>query len=251
MVRRDLAVLAAQATFDAEHARHAEGRLGGSDGKIEPNVLAVGDGLLKVVSMGFLVDDESDARDGLRFVLEKEAKDVKADRILLDTSPFYGGGTHLSWCAVEALVVPVRVDEHSLESLDLLFKFLSDKGRDFQLWNGRAGDLAVPKIAAIVMTMVGSKSQVKSTPDQASRMYIERALSAAQKHSSLFNHEDPTDAFVLTDDFHSAGRISGAKRIPLAELVEKSFHTVGNRRLQVNRSVLRYQHELKYLASLL
>jgi cellulose biosynthesis protein BcsQ len=188
---------------------------------------------------------------GLRVVLEAEAKVVKADRILLDTSPFYGGGTHLAWCAVEALVVPVRVDEHSLESLELLFSFLSDKTRDFQLWNNRAGDLPVPKIAAIVMTMVGSKSQVKSTPDGASRMYIERALALAQKYAALFNYDDPSDAFVLTDDFHSAGRISGAKRIPMAELEIKSFHTVENRRLQVNRSARRYQNELKYLASLL
>jgi cellulose biosynthesis protein BcsQ len=188
---------------------------------------------------------------GLRVVLDKEAKVAKADRILLDTSPFYGGGTHLAWCAVEAMVVPVRVDEHSLESLELLFEFLSDKSRDYMLWNGRAGDLPTPKVAAIVMTMVGSRSQVKSTPDQASRMYIARALATAQKYAHLFNYNDPSDAFVLTDDFHSAGRISGAKRIPLAELVEKSFHTVDEKRLQVNRSVKRYQNELKYLASLL
>ena len=41
------------------------------------------------------------------------------------------------------------------------------------------------KIAAIVMTMVGSKSQVKATPDQASRMYIERAIAIAEKYPSV------------------------------------------------------------------
>ncbi len=188
---------------------------------------------------------------GLRTVLDQEAKVVKADRILLDTSPFYGGGTHLAWCAVEALVVPVRVDEHSVESLELLFDFLTDKSRDYLTWNGRADELQTPKIAAIVMTMVGSKSQVKSTPDRASRMYIERAIALAQNHAQLFANADPGDSFVLTDDFHSAGRISGARRIPLAGLVEKSFHNVDGKRLQVNRSVVRYQRELKYLASLL
>jgi chromosome partitioning protein len=119
----------------------------------------------------------------------------------------------LAWCAVDAPIIPVRVDEHSLESLELTLKMLDDPGRDFCRWNERAGGLEAPKVAAIVMTMVGSKSQVRATPDQASRMYIERAIAIAERCPKVFGHEDPSDAFVLTDDFHSAGRISGAKRI--------------------------------------
>jgi hypothetical protein len=57
------------------------------------------------------------------------------------------------------------------------------------------------------MTMVGSKSQIKATPDQASCMYIERAVAIAEKYPGAFGHKEPTEAFVLTDDFHSAGRI--------------------------------------------
>jgi hypothetical protein len=113
---------------------------------------------------------------------------------------------------------------------------LSDPTRDFQIWNERAGGLDAPKVAAIVMTMVGSKSQVKATPDQASRMYIERAIAIA---------------VVLTDDFHSAGRISGAKRIPISELKVSSFDRVESRRLQVNESTIRYQKQLRYLASMI
>jgi chromosome partitioning protein len=188
---------------------------------------------------------------GLRTVLQEEAKVNKCEKILLDTSPFYAGGTHLAWCAVEALIVPVRVDEHSIESLELLFRQLSDPGRDFQLWNERAGGSATPKIAAVVMTMVGSKSQIKATPDRASMMYIERAYAIAEQYAKLFGVDDPSDAFVLTDDFHSAGRISGAKRIPISELKIRSFHTVENRRLQVNASTERYQKQLKYLASMI
>ncbi|XQA66080.1 ParA family protein [Xanthomonas sacchari] len=188
---------------------------------------------------------------GLKAVLEEECKIAGAEKILLDTSPFYSGGTHLAWCAVDALVVPVRVDEHSLESLELLFKQLSDTSRDFQMWNERAGGLGVPKIAAVVMTMVGSKSQKEATPDSASRMYIERAVGLAEKHASLFAHSDPSDAFVITDDFHSAGRISGAQRIPISELRVGKFHTVEGRRLQVNASAERYKKQLKYLASMI
>ena len=82
-------------------------------------------------------------------------------------------------------------------------------------------------------------------------MYVERALGIAEKFKTLFQLDDPSDAFVLVDDFHSSGRISGAERIPIAELKVGRFHTVGNRRLQVNSSVTRYQRELKYLASLI
>lgn len=188
---------------------------------------------------------------GLKAVLSSEANNAKATKLLLDTSPFYAGGTHLAWCAVDALVVPVRVDEHSLESLDLLFKLLSDTSRDFQMWNDRAGGLKTPKIAAIVMTMVGSKSQKEATPDSASRMYIERAVKLAENHAHLFAHNDPTDSFVITDDFHSAGRISGAERIPISELKVGKFHTVEGRRLQVNASAARYKNQLKYLASMI
>ena len=118
----------------------------------------------------------------------------------------------------------------------LTLQMLSDPTRDFQIWNERAGGLDAPKVAAIVMTMVGSKSQVKATPDQASRMYIERAIAIA---------------VVLTDDFHSAGRISGAKRIPISELKVSSFDRVESRRLQVNESTIRYQKQLRYLASMI
>lgn len=188
---------------------------------------------------------------GLRTVLEGEAKLSGCDKILMDTSPFYAGGTHLAWCAAEALIVPVRVDEHSIESLELLFRQLSDPSRDFQLWNERAGGAETPKIAAVVMTMVGSKSQVKATPDRASLMYIERAYALAAAHAHLFGVSDPSDAFVLTDDFHSAGRISGAKRIPISELKIRSFYTVENKRLQVNASTERYRKQLKYLSSMI
>lgn len=188
---------------------------------------------------------------GLRGVLQGECEAGSCQKVLIDTSPFYAGGTHLAWCAVDALIVPVRVDEHSLESLELLFKLLSDPARDFQMWNERAGGLGMPKIAAIVMTMVGSKSQQEATPDAASRMYIERALTLAETYNHLFNHSDPSDAFVITDDFHSAGRISGAERIPITELRVGKFHKIEGRRLQVNLSAERYKKQIKYLGSMI
>ncbi len=101
------------------------------------------------------------------------------------------------------------------------------------------------------VTMVGSKSQMRATPDSASRMYIERAIAIAQKYPALFDHDDPADAFVVTDDFVSAGRISGAKSIPISKLKIGSFHSVEGKRLQVNSSAQRYQREIAYLVSIL
>lgn len=189
--------------------------------------------------------------ESVKHILDKEAKAKEAEGILLDTSPFYAGGTHLAWCAADALILPVRVDEHSLESLDLTLDLLSNPARDFALWNERAGGRTAPKVAAIVMTMVGSKSQLRATPDRASRMYIERALAIAEKYSGCFDHNEPADAFVITDDFVSAGRISGAKGIPISKLKIGSFHMVEGKRLQVNASATRYQQELAYLVSIL
>ena len=79
------------------------GRLGGSDGKIEPNVVHVPnatggpDGTLKVVSMGFLVDDEATALMWrgliLTRALEQFLTDVRwgeMDYLLVDMPPGTG-----------------------------------------------------------------------------------------------------------------------------------------------------------------
>lgn len=189
--------------------------------------------------------------ESLKMALAKEAKEKKTEGILVDTSPFYAGGTHLAWCAADAIIVPVRVDEHSIESLELTLNLLSDPTKDFCTWNERAGGRPSPRVAAIVMTMVGSKSRIRATPDSASRMYIERALAIAEKHAGLFDYDNPADAFVVTDDFVSSGRISGAKSMPISKLRIGSFWTVDGKRLQVNASATRYQRELAYLVSIL
>lgn len=189
--------------------------------------------------------------ESLKTAMDNEAAEKKAEGVLIDTSPFYAGGTHLAWAASDAIIIPVRVDEHSLDSLELTLDLLDNPAKDFGVWNERAGGRETPRVAAIVMTMVGSKSQMRATPDRASRMYIERAIEIAQKHHTLFDYDDPADAFVVTDDFVSAGRISGAKSIPISKLKIGSFHSVEGKRLQVNSSAQRYQREIAYLVSML
>src|SRR5215207_5994948 len=74
-----------------------EGRLGGTNGKIEPNIVPVGDGVLKVVSMGFLVDDEGTALMWRGLILAKALEqfltDVRwgdLDYLLIDMPPGTG-----------------------------------------------------------------------------------------------------------------------------------------------------------------
>lgn len=185
----------------------------------------------------------------LREILRNEADDKDCDLLLMDTSPFYAGGTHLAWCASDAIIIPVRVDEHSIDSLSLTLDMMSNPSKDYGIWNERAGKLSAPKVAAVVMTMAGAKGRLASTPGRASQMYIERALKIAERYPNLFEHDTLSDAFVITDDFVSSGQISGAKSIPISKLKIGQFHSVDGKRLQVNESVTRYQREIAYLAS--
>ena len=72
-------------------------RLGGSDGKIDPNELRVGPGLLRIVSMGFLVEDEGSALMWRGLILTKALEqfltDVRwgaIDYLLIDMPPGTG-----------------------------------------------------------------------------------------------------------------------------------------------------------------
>jgi chromosome partitioning protein len=187
----------------------------------------------------------------IKSTIDKEADLKRCSLQLIDCSPFYSGATHLAWCAREALIIPVRVDEHSIRSLELTLDMLGNQKSDFNQWLGRGGNLNPPKVAAIVMTMVGARSNVKMAKDRASLSFIGRAYSVASKYQHLFD-KAPEDAFSITGDFTSSGRISGALGIPIPRLqVGKSYTIEPKKRLEVYPSNTKYLRELEYLASLL
>jgi len=180
-------------------------------------------------------------------------RDLKAEystpKVIMDTSPFFGGATHLGWVAADALVIPVRVDQNSVQALKLTLSMLRDPSMDFLRLNAQAGIKERPLVHAIVMTHCGWNRQAAFTPDRSTQAYLAQVVDIAYEHRDLFSCLDPMDAIHLLDDFHAAGRISGSKRIPLAQLNVGDSYTIEQQRLEVNESVTRYQKELKSLAS--
>jgi cellulose biosynthesis protein BcsQ len=177
--------------------------------------------------------------------------EIKAKKILMDTSPFFGGATHLAWCAADALIIPVRVDQHSLEALKLTLEMLGDEKSDFHKFNAQGGINNVPKVHAIAMTHCGWSRQTKNKPDSSTRYFLQRAVEIAKQHEHLFSEDNAEDCFYLLDDFLSSGRISGKQRVPLAKLEAGQKFTVDGQRLEVNPSVDRYKLELSNLANAL
>jgi cellulose biosynthesis protein BcsQ len=187
----------------------------------------------------------------LKSIIEKTSVIAKPEKLLIDTSPFFGGATHLSWMAVDALIIPVRVDQHSIEALKLTLSMLDNPTMDFHRFNKQSGLNHQPKVHAIVMTHCGWNRQKANTPDSSTRFFVERAIEIAKSHAGLFSEADISKCFYLLDDFHSSGRISGNQRIPIARLESGKKYMVEGQRLEVNPSVDRYKKEIRNLTAAL
>jgi len=187
----------------------------------------------------------------LKRIIEGASEVAKPKKILIDTSPFFGGATHLAWVAADALIIPVRVDQHSIEALRLTLDMLKNPTMDFQKFNAQAGLKHRPKVHAVVMTHCGWNRQKSNTPDSSTLFFVERAIEVAKQFSDVFSEEDIGKCFYLLDDFHSSGRISGKQRLPLAKLESGRKYIVDGQRLEVNPSVDRYKREVANLTAAL
>jgi chromosome partitioning protein len=187
----------------------------------------------------------------LRRIIDQASTTAKPEKILIDTSPFFGGATHLAWVAADALIIPVRVDQHSIEALKLTLEMLKNPNMDFRKFNSQAGLMNQPKVHAIVMTHCGWNRQRPNTPDSSTRFFVERAIDVAKGFADVFSETDVSKSFYLLDDFHSSGRISGKQRIPLAKLESGKKYVIDGQRLEVNPSVYRYKREVANLTAAL
>lgn len=194
---------------------------------------------------------EASARviNSVRKIIREVNAVAKPEKTLIDTSPFFGGATHLAWAASDALIIPVRVDQHSVEALRLTLRMLTDKKMDFHRFNKQAGIDHQPIVHAIVMTHCGWSRQKANTPDSSTRFFVEQAVDVAEEFADFFSESEVHYCFYLLDDFHSCGRISGKQRIPISELISGQKYPVDGQRLEVNPSVDRYKKEIKNLAS--
>ena len=189
----------------------------------------------------------------LRAEIEREMNDCKTDKCLIDTSPFFAGATQLAWHATDALIIPVRTDQQSINSLELLIQTLSSPQGEFRryLLNGAADTL--PKIQMIVLTHCGWSRMVgdRNVPDQQTKLYIQRAYNILSQHRSLLSTDDPDNHLFLLDDFLSSGRISSAQSKPINLLRPGDSAVIGSNRVSVNKSVDKCKHQLAYIAGLL
>ncbi|MBQ7609112.1 MAG: ParA family protein [Desulfovibrionaceae bacterium] len=184
----------------------------------------------------------------LRDELRRELSETKTERCLIDTSPFFSGATHLAWHACDALIVPVRTDQQSINSLTLLLRMLSDPSSEFRKICPSNGH--TPKIQMIVLTHCGwsTVKNARNVPNKQTKIYIEKTLDIIRQNIVHFTTDNPDNHILLLDDFLGTGRISSAKSKPIALLNVGEGMTINRVRTEVNSSVEKVKRQLKYIS---
>ncbi len=183
----------------------------------------------------------------LRDNILREMEETGTKRCIIDTSPFFSGATHLSWFSCEALLIPVRTDQQSINSLSLLLKTLSDPASEFR--RNMPSNNKSPKIQMVVLTHCGWSTVPgsRNKPNQQTKIYIEKVLDIIRQNITHFTSNDPLNHLVLLDDFFGSGRISSARSKPIQLLTKGEFTTINRVRTVVNESVTKIQNQLKYI----
>lgn len=117
----------------------------------------------------------------LQTEIKRELSENNLDKCLIDTSPFFAGATQLAWYAADALVIPVRTDQQSIKSLDLLINTLSSPQSEFRKYLPE-NDMNVPKIQMVVLTHCGwsTVAGARNEPNQQTKV-IDRVRVSASK----------------------------------------------------------------------
>lgn len=183
----------------------------------------------------------------LKNEIRKEMQIVNADKCLIDTSPFFSGATHLAWHATDALIVPVRTDQQSLNSLQLLLNTLTSSDSEFR--RVMPSDNHIPKIQMIVLTHCGwsTVAGARNVPNQQTKMFLEEIVNLISRHISLFTTNDPANHVVMLDDFLGSGRMSTALSKPILCMNAGETMYINRIKTSVNDSVYKIQNELKFI----
>lgn len=186
----------------------------------------------------------------LKDIITNEMAWTHTTKCLIDTSPFFSGATHLSWHAAEALIVPVRTDQQSVHSLQLLIDMLSNPTRSF-LKTRNGLDLPIPKIQVVLVTHCGWSTQAgsKHNPNNQTKVYLEKIRDIVNRNIVHFTTTDPDNHIIPIDDFLGSGRISSAKSKPIKVMDPGKVSVISGQRVSVNDSVEKCKRQLSFITA--
>ena len=189
----------------------------------------------------------------LRSEIARERAALKIERTLIDTSPFFSGGTELAWHAADALVVPVRTDRQSINSFELLIRTLTDPSLGFLRFSSQIAGFRAPKIHAVVLTHCGwsTRKDARSIPNQQTKIYLQQCYDILSRNRALLSTDNPENHLFILDDLLGSGRVSSSKSTPIELLKKGDKATYGRVRAVVNQSVEKCKRELRFINDLL
>lgn len=185
----------------------------------------------------------------LKSEIERELTENNLEKCLIDTSPFFAGATQLAWYAADALIIPVRTDQQSIKSLELLINTLSNPQSEFRKYLPEA-DMNVPKIQMVVLTHCGwsTVAGARNEPNQQTKVYLKKVYDILSKHRTLLSTNCPENHLFMLDDFLGSGRISSIESKPMELLQEGETKVIDRVRVSVNKSVGKCKNQLKFIA---
>jgi len=185
----------------------------------------------------------------LKNEIVREMGETKTEKCLIDTSPFFSGATHLAWHATDAIIVPVRTDQQSINSLNLLLDTLSNPSSEFR--REMPSDGHTPKIQLVVLTHCAwsTAGGARNVPNQQTKVYVEKVRDIVNRNIQHFTTDNPDNHVLLLDDFLGSGRISTALSKPISVLEPGESIRINRVRTTVNASVEKIKSELKYMNS--
>jgi chromosome partitioning protein len=184
----------------------------------------------------------------LKTEISREQEQTSTSKCLIDTSPFFSGCTHLAWHAVDALIVPVRTDKQSINSLALLLKTLSNPGSEFR--RTMPTDMHAPKIQMVVLTGCGwtTRAGARNEPNQQTKVFLEEVYDIVSRNIVHFTTNDPDNHIVLSDDFLGSGRISSALSKPIQLMNPGDSARINRIKTDVNGSVDKIKNQLSFIS---
>jgi ATP-binding protein involved in chromosome partitioning len=238
--------------FSVPRMLGVKGRLGGSDGKIHPNEVQVPSlrpggppGLLKIVSMGFLVEDEGMALMWRGLVLAKAVEqfltDVRwgdLDYLLVDMPPGTGDIQMalsrllpraellvVTTPALAAQKVAVRVADMARRSylkvagvVENMSAFTCDHGQSYALFGTGGGQALASEVGAPLLAEIPLEPGVAAGGDTGSPLALAEPQSAAGQAFHLLAHRLATEIMPPVEMAGCTARIFAAANANLAAL---------------------------------